>query len=401
MAQVVSSQRRTIDRLRALVGSQLSPQQVIREQVRVIGEAMHANAVPDFYTLRDLTVPMQAFEVWCGTETITEEIRGALAAGYWPGPADMPPPTELLSGTRKARFVTMTLWGNATPPMPWEEFWRSRNVRHGLYGVFVSRKGRIGIMLASRGNEEMPFEAGHLAFARACAPYVEAALDLPVPDPGRGFSPADSVQLRFAADGSIAAMSFGGPELLRDLAGGGAGASAAGRRIVERANLTQIGVPQLDEASRAALTLAGTPDERSFRSSMFDLALRPVQDPDRQSTSMVIAENGYGRFQLRISTLVGQDGAMERLGLITRSVPPLLLRLRGALAVQASAREIQLLCALEGDTTVKDAAKTLNIAASTTRTLTERLAARVGASGMAQASDRLMEIGRAADRSDQ
>lgn len=396
----LASHRRTLDRLRALVASGLSPQQVVREQVRVIGEALDANAVPDFYVLRDAGVPQHAFDVWCGTETITEEVRGALAAGLWPGPPDMPSPQKLLSGETKERFVTMTLWGAATPAMPWEPFWRERNVRHGLYGLFVSRGGRIGVLLASRGNDETPFEPRHLAFAKACARYVETALGLPQA-PDRGYSPAESVQLRFDERGGIVAMSFGGPEILRDLAGGGPGASAAGRRIVERANLAHVGQRQLDDESRAAFTLAGGPEERPFRGSMADLALRPLQDPDRQGVSLVVAENGYGRFHLRISTLVGTDGRMERLGLITRSVPPLLLRLRGALAVQASAREMQLLCALDGDATVKDAARALNIAASTARTLAERLAARVGAAGMATASDRLMEIGRAADRTDQ
>ncbi len=392
-----SSSRRTLDRLRAFCRSGLSAHQIIGEQIRVIAETLNTNSVPAFYVLENQDVPQSDFQVWRGTETMTDEIRAALSSNFWPGPPETPSPQDLLSGQRTERFVAVTLWGARTPPMPWESLWRERNVRHGLYGAFFSRKGRIGIMLASRGNDDAAFEASHVTFVQDCAPYLEAALDQPIPASDEGFSPAESVQIRFGTDGRIAAMSFGGPEILRDLAGGGPRAAELGRQMVEQANQAQIGAQQLDGGARTALTLAGSVDERAFRSTMFDLSLRPMQDPDRRGVSLLLQDNGYGRFQLRISTMIGLNGELERIGMLTRFVPPLLLRLRGALAVQASGREIQLLCALDANATLKTAARELNIAVSTARTLAERLAARVGANGMVQAADRLMEIGRSAE----
>ncbi len=391
-----ASNRRKVDRIRAFCRSNLSPQHVIGEQIRVVGAALQANAVPAFYVLESKHVPQHAFSVWHGTETMTDEIRVALASNFWPGPPEAPSPQDLISGRRAERFVAVTLWGAAAPPMPWETLWRERNVRHGLYGAFFSPKGRIGILLVSRGNEDAAFEASQVAFVKACAPYIEAALDLPDAPYERGLSPAESVHIRFGADGGISAMSFGGPEMLRDLAGGGPNASIEGRLMVERANRQQASAPLLDAESKAALTLAGLAGERAFRGGMFELSLRPTSDPDRRGFSLTLGENGFGRFQLHVSTLVGVNGELERLGLLTRLVPPLLLRLRGALGVQATGREIQLLCALATEPTLKSAAKRLNIEHTTARTLGERLAARVGASGIAQASDRLMEIGRSA-----
>ncbi len=390
--------RRTVDRIRAFSRAGLSAQQVVGEQIRVIGKALATNVHPAFYVLDSADVPQHAFSVWFGTETLTDEIRMALATGIWPGPADVPSPQRLISDPKLDRVVAVQLWGHLTPPGPWEQLWRERGLQHGLYAAFFSPRGRIGILLASRANGEPPFQPADVAFVEACAPYVEASLDLPTPVSDGSFTPAEQAFFRFSADGRLAAMSFAGLSILRDLGGGGPGAREAGQAMVEAANRRQEGGAQLDETQKLSLILAGGESERAFRSSMFDLGLRSEADPDRTGASLILAENGFGRYRLRLVTLVALDGRFERIASVTRFVPPLLLRLRGAINVQATGREIQLLCALDGGDSLKNTADRLNIAKATARTLGERLAARVGASTLPQAVDRLSEIGRTALR---
>jgi len=189
-------------------------------------------------------------------------------------------------------------------------------------------------------------------------------------------------------------MSFAGREFLRDLGGGGPGAVPEAIAKVERANREQSGMVMLDESTRSALSLAGSAEERPFRSTMFELALRSEHDPDRGGVSVQLAENGFGRFKFDLITLVALSGDLERMAMLTRLGPPLLLRLRGAIAVQASGREMQLLCALDTHYSLREAAVAMNITRPTARTLGERLGTRVGAAGIAETLDRLLELGR-------
>lgn len=385
--------RRTLDRVRSFCRARLSPCQIVNEQLRVVGEALRTHAVPAFYVLDTAQTPHHEFNAWLGDETLTDEIRLLLAANFWPAPPEVPSPGQLIAKGDVARFVAVTLWGGPTPT-PWEDLWRQRDVRHGLYGAFFSAKGRIGIMLSSRGGDDPPFDDLDLAFARACAPYIEAAMDMPVPAPGGTKTPLDAVQLRFDGGGALWAMSFGGPELLRDLGGGGPGAATVGRERIQQATCSGRNGALPGGAQEWRIRSSDVAEE-PFKKSMFNLGMLPPKDPERTGAVIDLGENAFGHFQLRLTTLVGRDGSLERLGILTRLVPLLLLQLRGALAVQASGREIQLLCAIADQDSLKDAAATLNISKATARTLGERLAARVGASGLSQAVHRLAEIGRA------
>jgi hypothetical protein len=379
--------------------ARLSALHVVVEQIRAIGETLCCNAVPAFYFLPNKDVPQQDFIVWRGTETMTDEVRAALTIGFWPGPPSTPSPQRLLSEPGLRRFVAVTLFGGPEHT-PWEALWRERLVRHGLYGVFISPAGRMGVMLASRGVDDPPFTEADVAFVEACAPYVEKCLDLEKPAVGGVLTPADDSQLRFDEAGRIAAMSFAGREMLRDAAGGGPGALPAAIAIVEKANALHSSKLNSDPASFAELTLAGLGTERAFRTSMFDLAARPGNDPDRTGAAMVLADLESGRYVLRLSTLVSMSGGLERIGVVTRYIPPLLLQIRGAFKAQASAREIQLICALEAHPSLKEAARSMNIAKATARTLGERLAARVLAPSLPDALARLGEIGRTAWRTE-
>lgn len=386
--------RRLLDRVRGLSRVHLSSAQVIAELSLLIGQALRTKHEPDFLLLENRTVPQHEFVVVRGKETITDEIRLALSAGIWPGPPGTISPLDLLSGAQSARFAAVTLWGGEDSG-PWDDFWRHRGVRHGLYGVYFSRARRIGVILTCRGNDAPPFDSADVAFAESCAPYVEAAMDLPQMRNATLLAPADQIQVRFGADGRLAAMQFGGREFLRDMGGGGPGATALALERVEAENRARAGLAALGPDVKAALSLAGEPDERAFRTSMVDLTLRSRDDPDRAGASTVLADNGFGRFHFDLSTLVGIDGALERVGILTRYVPPLLLRVRGALRYEATGRELELLSALSVTGALKAAAEELRISKATARTLGERLARRIGERNLAIAADRLLEIGRA------
>lgn len=390
--------RRVIDRVRALSRVRLASTFVLAEQVRMIGEAIRTNAEPEFYILESAEVPIHQFQVLLGEETITDELRLALASGFWPGPAKAATPHQLIRRPQASRLLTVTLWGGDERG-GWEKFWQERNVRHGLYAVFLSCRGRIGVMLASRGNSDPPFDPADVAFVEGCMPHLEAALDLSNPIGEQALVAAESVHFHFGSTGHIRALSFGAREFLRDLAGGGPGAVADGIAKVEQANRTQTGLAVLESSARDGLILAGSGEERALRSSMLELALRPSADPDRSGASVYIAENAFGRFRFDLSTLVGLDGEFERFGVLTRLVPPLILRLRGAIGVQATGRELELLSALTAADTLQTAADSLQIAKATARTLGERLARRVGETSLHRAADRLLELGRSGSMS--
>lgn len=386
---------RTVDRIRALSKADLPAPLVVLLQISAICRALETAARPAFLVIESKDVPEPDFTVWMGSEIITGEIRMLLAAGFWPGPEGTPSPSQILRDPSLDRFVAVTLYGPGAEG-PWSSLWRERNICHGIYGAFVSPKGRIGVMLAHRIEGEPPFSAADLAFVKDCSPYVERALDGAAADRDGPSMPLETVHVRFDGEGKIAAMSLFGAEMLRDVGGGGPGAGAIGREIVERAAAPLLVRPALEASARASLTLAGGPEERAFRETRFDILLAGEwRHMDRRTRPATLEHNGMGRYEFWPSVLVALSGEPEVGASLTRFLPTFAIRLQGAIQVDASAREIQLLCEVESEGTLKAAAEAMGVTEETARTLGKRLGQRVEESGLAATAQRLEAIGRA------
>jgi len=251
-------------------------------------------------------------------------------------------------------------------------------------------------MLAHRGDDAQPFSPADLAFVKDCSPYVAQALDGSGEDRDGPSMALETVHVRFDGDGKIAALSLFGAEMLRDVGGGGPGAGAIGREIVERAAAPLLVRPTLEASARASLTLAGGPEERAFRETRADILLAgDWRHSDRRTRPVTLGQNGMGRYEFWPSVMVALSGESEAGASLARFLPTFAIRLQGAVQVDASAREIQLLCALESEGTLKAAAEAIGVTEETARTLGKRLGQRVEESGLAATAHRLEAIGRA------
>lgn len=386
--------RRTVDRIRALSKADLPAPLVVMLQICAIGRTLGTAVRPAFLMLEPGAHEAN-FTVWLGSELITGELRMLLGAGIWPGPPNAPSPSRILKDPRLPRFVAVTLYGSEADGL-WADLWRQRLIRHGIYGAFTSPKGRIGIMLAHRGDDAPPFTPADVAFVEDCSPYVGQALDRGATATDEPSVAVETVHLRFTGEGKIAALSLFGAEMLRDLGGGGPGAGDLGRAIVEKAAAPLQATPLLEPSARANLTLAGGPEERAFRETRAAIVIGMTgQRPDRRNLPVALVQNGLGRYEFWPTLVVGLGGEAEVAASLTRFLPLLAMRLRGAVQVDASAREIQLLCALSTGGTLKAAAEDMGITEATARTLGKRLGMRVEESGLSATGQRLDAIGRA------
>lgn len=390
--KVNSRARRVVDRVRALSKVDLPGEQVVTLQLCVIGQELAVDLRPAFLMLPSRETPNHAFIAWHASETIADELRLMLAAGIWPGPEHAPSPAQLVADPSLDRVVAVTLYGAETD-RPWSSFWRERRIKHGLYAVFFSPKGRVGVMLTHRDDAGEPFSAADIDFVEACAPYVGASLDVVGSSSPESWMAAEVVHLRFDHMGSTVAFSLFGGEMLRDLGGGGPGALARGREQVERALAFVPKAPFLQPEASAPFTLAGGPEERAMRVARLDFISRYAAPSQRPELPLKLGQNGFGRFELWPALMLARSGEVEVVASLTRFLPSLALWLRGAVEVKASGREMQLLAALDEGGALRSAAGCLDISEDTARTLGKRLARRAKQTGLRPAVDRLSRIG--------
>lgn len=384
---------RAIERINALAAAPLPAPYLCALIVSAIGRAIEAANVPALYVLESHATPLQDFAVFVGNETMTDELRMLLAAGVWPGPPHAPSPARLATERGLDPIVTVTLWGTQEDGV-WSDMWRERNVRHGLYGAFFSPEGRIGIMLTHRENDATPFSEANLAFVKACKEALERALDRDVTIAEHDWTPVETIHIGFDEHGKISALAFHGSEMLRDLGGGCSGAIDQGEAIVESIVADFMRRRGLPPSKVERAVVAGAPAQRPFRNARADLSLALPGGSWRDALPITISQSRFGRFEFWPSILIGKRGEFELAGSLTRHAPSLALKLRGALQVGASAREIELLCAIATEGVLSQAARALGIAEQTAKTLAQRLAARVQARGLTEAAPRLLEIGR-------
>jgi hypothetical protein len=391
---VLGSTGRHLDRVRALSLVDLPAEQLAVLIVCYVCRVLDTATFPALYVLDTPEQPLQDFTVWIGADTLTAEMRMLLGAGIWPGPEHMPSPAQLARDRTVDPVVGVSLWGEGAETK-WSPLWRERNVKHGLYAAFVAKSGRVAVMLTHRDNDGAPFTPAELEFVRACIPYVSHALDRTCSLPDMDWRPVDMAHVRFDAADEISAVSYGGSEFLRDLGGGHPGADAAAREMIKRAMLAFEQRLNIPEEPVSLEVVAGGPEARAFRESQVRLSLATQGGRNRRTLPGLLTETGLGRFELWPSILIGRGGEMELCASLTRFVPGLILQLRGALQVSASAREIQLLCELAGAGTLGAAAERMNITEGTARTLAKRLAERVDESGLHAAVAQLVALGRA------
>lgn len=393
------SVKRLTSRIAALATAPLAPELLVPELLVALQKAIGTDGVLPAVFVHDADMgALHEFVVWRGSEFV-DAARGMLRAGIWPAPSTIPSVQALMSGRLARSVYAAPLWGEGCDEDgPWVPLWRERNVRHGYYLAAVAPSGRVCVALMSRGAASPAFTAEDIALGEASAHLIARAVDL---RPSLQL-PCDSVvaevPLAFAADGSLATIGVGGPEQLRDLGGGGAGASASGRAMVERA-AAHFRDSILADSAQVSLasdvsphTLGGSSDEAAFRRGNFTLMQRTVT---RMPRTIELAQHEHGAFELQ---LVGSNavdtGGLHVLGTLRRRVPRVLVVVRGLLECPVPGREAALAIRLSIGATLPEAAQSLGMSAASARTLVSRLAARVGTTGQDRMLDALAQLGR-------
>ena len=396
----MTSVKRLTSRVAALASAPLAPEMLVPELLIALQNTIGTDALLPAVLVHDAKMgPLQEFVVWRGSE-FTDAVRGLLSAGIWPAPSSIPSVQKLMSERLSRSVYAAPLWGEGCAEEgPWGPLWRDRNVRHGYYLAAFAPSGRVCVALMSRGPSSPAFTASDIARGEATARLVARAVDAcPVTA-----LPCDTlvteVPLAFSVDGTLGTVGVGGPELLRDLGGGGSDATARGREIVERAAarfrdaiLTESGEAQ-HRFPDVPRTIGGPEEEAAFRQGNFKLML---DARTRIPRTIELAQHEQGLFELKVAASNSMaTGGMQVLGTLRRRVPRLLTVVRGLVELAAPGREIELAMQLCTGASLPDAAHVLGISPTSAKTLVSRLATRVGTTGQERVVDALAQVGSA------
>lgn len=375
---------RQIDKLASLARARVGAEILLPELVFHVGRVLKASALPAFY-VAEPGRNVEDFIVWRGSETITDDIRMLLAAGIWPAPPSVPPLGKLLSDPGDRRVHSGTLWGEGCDEEgPWRALWEPRNVRHGLQSVCVDRHGRIGVMLVARDNASPAFDSADIAFVEAAVDIMTAAMSAEDAQDAEPDRLSQQAHFLFDQNGQVMAAGVLGLDILRDICGGGPGAVAVGRGLMEA------------EARRMAQR--GDPEAVTFQDQLLSLSYDGGQIAIQAARANEFARNVFGAFELSLHPMIGvNDGSRRVLGVLNRKEPAALLAVHAAIVSNLPARETDLLLALvEGDS-VREAAGRLQIAPSSARTLLERLMGRFAVRDREQLLQAVFSLGRGDD----
>jgi DNA-binding CsgD family transcriptional regulator len=379
---------RVLQKLRALAGLGLPPELIVPEMSILIGRALATITYPSVFVAGAEVVRSrpQDFEVWLGAEQMVVELRQLLSMGIWPGPRDTPSLQTIMTTRENRRVFAATLWGEGcVDEGPWGDMWRARRLQQGLQAVYFAPSGLTAVAVMAREPGAPAFSAADIAFAESAAPIISAVIDsAPVDEPYD--APVPEVQLMIDGDGKAGPMAFGVAEMLRDMGGGGPGAVADTLRRIERIAADIDHGPAYGVANDPFLHIR----HGLTRPAPAVRGIRPLFDVQAGS-------NAFGQYSIRFSPLSGAaGGAVQQIATIQRRVPLSLIVLRGALAVGASAREIDLLITLVRGHTLEGAASSIGISLSSAKTLLNRILVRTNAAGRAQAIAHLVDLGRSA-----
>lgn len=376
---------RVLSRLRTLAGLSLPPELIVPEMSIVLGKALHTITYPAvFVTDAEAAISRpQDFTVWLGAEQTVQELRQLLALGIWPGPTGTPSLQTIMARRDNRRVFAATLWGDGCPDAgPWEDLWRTRNLQQGLQTVWFTPSGLTAVAVMARETGAPPFSAADINFAEAAAPIIASAVDRP-PAQERYDAAVPDVQLVLTSERKPASMSFGVAEMLRDMSGGGPGATEASLTRIARAaeGIDTVRAPNFPNDPFLSIR------QGLFRSP-------PLANP-RLNREIPFGENAFGAYAIRFAPMAGPGAAEGQLMVtIRRKVPSALIAVRGALAAGLSARELELVVALVRGQTLEGAAKAMAISVSSVRTLMDRLLLRLGVSGRGPAIAHLVDLGR-------
>ncbi len=203
---------------------------------------------------------------------------------------------------------------------------------------------------------------------------------------------ADEGPIAFAADGRVTSLGLGGPELLRDLGGGGMGArrgSTVGRsggvalsRCRSRESACRRCFEPCDGSARRGCGLHARPPRTDGRW------------PGRAPRVVEIAATSFGAFELQLSASNDLNtGTLQVLGVLRRRIPRLLAVACALVAIDAPGREIELGLQLCTDKSFAEVAAALGIAPASAKTLLNRLGARFATSGREHVLEAMVQMG--------
>ena len=390
--------KRTTNRVAALVQAPLHPEVLVPELAIALQRAIGTDgALPVVLVTTPSTEPPHAFRVWRGSETNTDELRGLLQLGVWPGPSSLPSLQRMLSERLPRRVYAAPLWGDGSnEDGPWVALWRDRHVRHGYYLTAFSDAGRAVVVLLSRKPESAGFTNADVELGESVTRFfVEAAERKRVVDNVCTLI-ANEVPIAFDGGGKLASLGLGGPDLLRDLAGGGVGARAEGRGLVEAVARRYHDSVLARPGPVDAVWSVAEKEDAAFMRSHFALM---VDGRAREPRIEPIGENQFGSFELRLTASNDvESGAVQVLGTLRRLIPRTLAVVRALIEAEAPGREIELALHLCSERSFAEVAAAMHIGPASAKTLQVRLGQRFEVSGRERLVATMIEHGRTVTR---
>ena len=387
--------KRLTSRIAALARAPLAPEMLVPELAIALQRAIGTDcALPVVLLSQPGLEPPHAFRVWRGSETNTDELRGLLQLGVWPGPSTLPSLQRILSEPLPRSVYAAALWGEGCDEEgPWVSLWRDRHVRHGFYLVAFTPTGSAVAVLLSRKPASAAFTPAEVAAGEAVVRFIEAAASTTPAADLDCDAIADEVPIAFAADGRMTSLGLGGPELLRDLGGGGVGARAEGRRLAEAAALRYHAAALANPRAEDVLTPVTAVPAEDAAFMRGHLALM-VDGRARAPRVVEIAATSFGAFELQLTASNSVDtGELQVLGVLRRRIPRLLAVVRALVEIDAPGREIELGLQLCSDRSFTEIAAALGVAPASVKTLLTRLGARFATSGREHVVEAMVRFG--------
>ncbi len=395
-----SFSKRLTGRVAALVNAPLPAEMLVPELAIALQRAVGTDgALPIVLTTDPAQEPPHAFRVWRGAETNTDELRGLLQLGVWPGPSTLPSLQHLLREPAPRSVYAAALWGEGcNEDGPWVPLWRERQVRHGYYLVAFTAAGSVVAVLLSRRPASAAFTAHDIAAGTDLVRFITAVANRAAQQELVCDVVADEAPIAVSAACRMTSLGIGGPELLRDLGGGGDGARAQGRYLVEHA-ARRFHAAVLDQPSVATVAAAVTPtpeEDAVFMRNHFSLVMDGRARTPRKER---VATTVFGTFELQlVASNDLQTGATQILGTLRRLVPRSLAVVRALVETDAPGREIELALQLVTGKSLTEISEALGVAPASAKTLLRRLGDRFGASGREHVVQAMVQRGSAVIR---
>lgn len=378
----MSTMRQFPERAKAICGAGLTREATVGELSVLLARQISADGLPGILVVDPAQEKPHEFRVWRGAQTMIDGLRALMRVGIWPGPADIPSVTQLMTERFNRSSFATTLWGEgARDEGLWAPLWRERDIRHGMYIVARGSNGEIMVGLYARRGDASAFSERDLANAESIIPYFTSALDevarakgheqvLPTWEPVVGFS----------NDAKIESLGEGALEILSYAGGGTTDAVAAGRAMVEAAVARQ---------RRRTKTSANEPEKDAAKSYF-----KFLRNPGRhKSRAFHVADTAFGRIDIRLSVAADAGGGIRSIGALRLLICRRLATVRALIDSDVPSREFALALALEAGQSLPGAARSLGLALETVKTLDRRLRERFDAVNREALLSKMAEAG--------